>query len=151
MCKNTIFPGIHSSRTRIFPHQGAFIPKRLEGVAKKCIFIGFTNPDIHTRQRPAMKINPRKTTFYAIIAATVVALGIIVYGRDSFYRRRQLEKRLQSIPLRASGRNLSWHLNGHLTTEGIRKQVQDAYRKDGVSVEWPFCPSRPKRAGRMAK
>ena len=34
-----------------------------------------------------MKINPRKTTFYAIIAATVVALGIIVYGRDSFYRR----------------------------------------------------------------
>ena len=84
MCKNTIFPGNSQ-----FPHpylsaQGAFIPKRLEGAAKKCIFIGFTNPDIHTRQRPAMKINPRKTTFYAIIAATVVALGIIVYGRDSF-------------------------------------------------------------------
>lgn len=77
-----------------------------------------------------MKINPRKTTFYAIIAATVVALGIIVYGTRRFYDATA-GKTTSSIPLRASGRNLSWHLNGHLTTEGIRKQVQDAYRKDG--------------------
>lgn len=97
-----------------------------------------------------MKINPRKTTFYAIIAATVVALGIIVYGRDSFYRRDSWKNDFVNPPARFRPQPF-WHLNGHLTTEGIRKQVQDAYRKDGVSAEWPFCPSRPKRAGRMAK
>ena len=97
-----------------------------------------------------MKINPRKTTFYAIIAATVVALGIIVYGRDSFYRRDSWKNDFVNPPARFRPQPF-WHLNGHLTTEGIRKQVQDAYRKDGFGgvAILPLSPEKSWTNGEM--
>ena len=97
-----------------------------------------------------MKINPRKTTFYAIIAATVVALGIIVYGRDSFYRRDSWKNDFVNPPSRFRPQPF-WHLNGHLTTEGIRKQVQDAYRKDGFGgvAILPLSPEKSWTNGEM--
>lgn len=97
-----------------------------------------------------MKITSKRIFFSLIILLMATAVYFIIDGKDSVYRKDDWRSDFLNPPAKFRPQPF-WHINGELTTQGIRERLRDAYWKDGFGgvAVLPLSPEKSWTTGEM--